>query len=248
MESPARDFLLSLMYENELTSGTFDEKAYNLCCLALRLARKYKNGQLSDTEATKTFLEFKKECNCVINGVRELLITYKAITETERLKYYDEYRYVINELLDWLDDVFKTGNIEQRKWSKIQCKHEGLLNKEIIFINFDTNRMNAEVTVLRARIDSLNQQREKSKGEPKDSKSEIKENANILTGEPLALAMLVEHPDWSDTKIAKKIGINRTTLYDWSNFKKAKEALKEGKNHLPKGRKDSKNGNIEAWD
>ena len=74
------------------------------------------------------------------------------------------------------------------------------------------------------------------------------QNGDILTGEPLALAMLVEHPDWSDTKIAKAVGVNRTTLYDWPNFKKAKEALKQGQNDLPKGSKNSETGNMEAWD
>jgi len=70
---------------------------------------------------------------------------------------------------------------------------------------------------------------------------------NTLTGEALALAMLVKHPDWSDRKIAKAVSVNRTTLYDWPKFKKAKEALKQGKNNLPKGSKNSETGDIEAW-
>ena len=68
------------------------------------------------------------------------------------------------------------------------------------------------------------------------------------TGEALALAMLVEHPDWPDTKIAKAVGVNRTTLYDWPNFKKAKEALKQGKKEFPKGSKNGETGNVEAWE
>jgi hypothetical protein len=74
------------------------------------------------------------------------------------------------------------------------------------------------------------------------------QNDKALTKEALALAMLVEHPDWPDTKIAKAVGVSRTTLYDWSNFKKAKETLKQGKNHLPKGSKDGKTGKMEAWE
>nr|MBC8273541.1 helix-turn-helix domain-containing protein [Chloroflexota bacterium] len=68
-----------------------------------------------------------------------------------------------------------------------------------------------------------------------------------ITGEALALAMLVEHPGWSDTRIAKAVGVNRTTLYDWPNFKKAKEALKQGKKKFPRGSKNAETGDIEAW-
>jgi hypothetical protein len=74
------------------------------------------------------------------------------------------------------------------------------------------------------------------------------QKGNDLTGEALALAMLVKHPDWPDTKIAKTIGVNRTTLYDWPIFKKAKEALKQGKKEFPKGSKNGETGSMEAWE
>ncbi|MGD0786128.1 MAG: hypothetical protein ABR969_09995 [Sedimentisphaerales bacterium] len=81
-----------------------------------------------------------------------------------------------------------------------------------------------------------------------DSKAGETKKRNNLTGEALALAMLVQHPDWSDTKIAKAVGVSRTTLYDWPKFKKAKEALKQGKNDIPRGSKNGETGDIEAWD
>lgn len=67
------------------------------------------------------------------------------------------------------------------------------------------------------------------------------------TGVALALAMLAEHPDWTDKKIAKEIGISRTTLYTWPDFKKAKEILKQERKRLLKGSKNSKTGELEAW-
>ena len=71
---------------------------------------------------------------------------------------------------------------------------------------------------------------------------------DVLTGEAKALAILVEHPEWTDKKIAEAIGVSRTTLYDWSKFKKAKEALNQGKNRFPHGSKDGETGDIEAWE
>jgi DNA-binding transcriptional regulator YiaG len=84
--------------------------------------------------------------------------------------------------------------------------------------------------------------------QPETARSDDAEKKNEPTGEPLALAMLVKHPDWSDTKIAKYIGVSRTTLYDWPNFKKAKDALKQGKTDLPRGSKNAETGDIEAWE
>ena len=65
--------------------------------------------------------------------------------------------------------------------------------------------------------------------------------------ETLALAVLADHPDWSDTKIAKKAGCNRTTLYTFEKFMAAREILREGKNDLPRGSKFP-DEDMEAWD
>jgi DNA-binding XRE family transcriptional regulator len=89
----------------------------------------------------------------------------------------------------------------------------------------------------------LNRLRDLSDKEAGETKNE-----NVPTGEALALAMLVKYPDWTDKKIAKAIGVSRTTLYDWPNFRKAKETLKQGKNDLPNGSKDGETGDMEAWD
>lgn len=81
----------------------------------------------------------------------------------------------------------------------------------------------------------------------RQKRDELERNENKFSGETLALAMLVEHPEWTDKKIAEAVGVNRTTLYDWPNFKKAKEALKQGKKKFPRGSKNSKTGDMEAW-
>lgn len=44
-----------------------------------------------------------------------------------------------------------------------------------------------------------------------------------------ALALLIEHPDWSDTKIAQAVPCSRTTLYSWHEFKMAREAMETGR-------------------
>jgi hypothetical protein len=62
----------------------------------------------------------------------------------------------------------------------------------------------------------------------------------------LALAVLQQHPEWSDTRIAKAAGCSRTTLYRWPFYVKARELLASGKKVRPRGSK-SKDGVIEAW-
>ncbi len=68
-----------------------------------------------------------------------------------------------------------------------------------------------------------------------------------LTKEARALATLVEHPEWSDIKIAKEAGCHVRSLYRWKAFTGARVAQKEVKADIPKGSKSS-DGTIEAWD
>jgi hypothetical protein len=72
-------------------------------------------------------------------------------------------------------------------------------------------------------------------------------NKLCLSKEALALAALKDHPEWTDSQIAKAAGCKRTSLYDMPAFVKAKAMLKVGKKDLPKGRKD-KDGRVEAWE
>ncbi len=76
---------------------------------------------------------------------------------------------------------------------------------------------------------------------------EIPQPADSLTGEDKALALLIRHPKWSDTKIAKAVPCHRTTLYKWPTYRKACEALKSARNDMPQGSKDGETGTVEAW-
>ncbi len=60
-----------------------------------------------------------------------------------------------------------------------------------------------------------------------------------------ALAMLVTHPDMTDTQIAEAVGVNRTTPYTWPEYKAARQAM--ASDPPPRGAK-SKDGVIEAID
>jgi len=62
----------------------------------------------------------------------------------------------------------------------------------------------------------------------------------------LALAILADHPEWSDKKIAEEAGCSRTSLYRWPKYRKAREILKAGKEAIPRGEKSAE-GDMEAW-
>jgi len=47
------------------------------------------------------------------------------------------------------------------------------------------------------------------------------------SGEALALAVLVTHPDWSNVQVAKAIGRHRGTLYRYRMYTDAKKLLAE---------------------
>ncbi|MBW2605327.1 MAG: hypothetical protein JRE28_13620 [Deltaproteobacteria bacterium] len=62
-----------------------------------------------------------------------------------------------------------------------------------------------------------------------------------------ALALLIDHPDWTDKKIADEAGLYRTSLYRYSMFKSLRKLIKDiGKNGLPRGYKMT-SGIIEAY-
>ena len=104
------------------------------------------------------------------------------------------------------------------------------------------------IDAVRAAMKKAVRVREKDRGSGTDNEADDMQTGNIPNGEALALALLVQHPNWPDTKIAKTVGVNRTTLYDWRNFKKAKEVLKQGKKEFPKGSKNGETRNVEAWE
>jgi hypothetical protein len=78
--------------------------------------------------------------------------------------------------------------------------------------------------------------------------SEAREGASsaAVGAEGRALALLIAHPELTDTEIAKRVGVNRTTLYKFDKFKAAKKALKSGRDAIPRGSKINKS--VESWD
>lgn len=68
-----------------------------------------------------------------------------------------------------------------------------------------------------------------------------------LGTEEKALAVLLQHPTWSKTQIAKVMGRSRSTLYRCKRFMAAYAHLREERSELPRGDKDAETGDIEAW-
>ncbi|MCC7291436.1 MAG: hypothetical protein IT449_05160 [Phycisphaerales bacterium] len=70
---------------------------------------------------------------------------------------------------------------------------------------------------------------------------------DVLKGEAKALALLVAHPEWSNTQIAKAVPCNLRTLHKWKLFKQARAALKSTRATVAHGSKDRKTHRVEAW-
>jgi len=68
-----------------------------------------------------------------------------------------------------------------------------------------------------------------------------------LSAQAKALAILVEHPEWTDTRIAKAVPCSRTTLYRWPRFREARAAMKVGRASMSRGSKYT-GENVESWD
>lgn len=64
----------------------------------------------------------------------------------------------------------------------------------------------------------------------------------------MALAVLQQHPDWTNERIAHAIGCARTTLSRWPDFQQARRIIKGQKQSHLRGYKDRKTGDMEAWE
>ncbi len=70
-------------------------------------------------------------------------------------------------------------------------------------------------------------------------------NPAALTLEARALALLVQHPEWTNAQIADAVPCARTTLNTWSRFMAARKAQKLGE-APPRGFKDRDSGNFDT--
>lgn len=74
---------------------------------------------------------------------------------------------------------------------------------------------------------------------------------NKTSNEYKAMILLKENPNWSVAKIAKTLGVSRTTPYGWKNFKKARTAIakdaEDARRDMPRAFINPKTGNIEPF-
>jgi hypothetical protein len=74
---------------------------------------------------------------------------------------------------------------------------------------------------------------------------------DTMSKEARALAVLQDHPGWTNVQIANVAGVHPKTLSSQKrmpNFIRARAILKTGKLDIPKGSKDAETGDIEAWE
>ena len=83
---------------------------------------------------------------------------------------------------------------------------------------------------------------------PLNSEADGPDDRTKLTGEALALATIVQYPEWTDIQVAKHIGYSRTSLYRWPRYREAKASLRASRADHPRGTRDGETGSIEAWE
>ncbi len=154
MES-VNSLLHKLLMSDELPSEIADEKAGGLCLQALRLARVIKKGQLSRVEKERAFSSFREDCDWIVGRVRKLLTEYKQIPDSERFHYFDKYENLVNELLEWLTEVVNGKNADLPRWQRLRHRHIALIEKEVLFLNVENDRLESERKKLEARIQKL---------------------------------------------------------------------------------------------
>ncbi len=101
--------------------------------------------------------------------------------------------------------------------------------------------------ILRQHAAALGVVSETAAGEP-DAAPQPQAPESQMSGEARALAILTDHPDWTDTRIAREAGLHVKTLYKYSRYKTARGVLKQsGRAGLPRGFRTD-DGDIEAYE
>ena len=84
--------------------------------------------------------------------------------------------------------------------------------------------------------------------EPDTPPAQSQGDDSQMSGEARALAVLTDHPDWTDKRIAEEAGVHPKTLYRYERYKTARQMLKDsGRAGLPRGFKTG-DGDIEAYE
>jgi hypothetical protein len=112
------------------------------------------------------------------------------------------------------------------------------------------NLLSVNLTELKRRIETDEARvKENTDGEGSDEskKPKVGNGGDGMTKEAKAVAVLIDHPDWSNQKIAEAAGCHVKSLSRMSKFRSARSMQKSGKRERPLGRKDL-NGDVEAED
>jgi len=161
----------------------------------------------------------------------------------------DDPEVIDNHDRDWITQCFLPGLRRCDNVPKDLIESVRVANKIVFKLCKDDKTPSEDIRAeLFETWDLLNQYLEKnclnSKTPPAEQNGGQK---NKISKEAKVLAVLTDNPELSDTDIAKKAGVNRTSLYKMKKYMKAKEILKSSKADFPKGSK-SKDSDIEAWD
>jgi hypothetical protein len=81
---------------------------------------------------------------------------------------------------------------------------------------------------------------------PNAKESAASDTQPTLGKEARALALLTEHPGWTDAEIARNVPCSRTSLYRFKKYVQARELLESTRMETARGSK-TKGGEIEAW-
>jgi hypothetical protein len=87
-----------------------------------------------------------------------------------------------------------------------------------------------------------------SRGEPASSPIPIepkKTRGKLLHH---AVALLLEHPDWTNKQLAANLGCNAKSLSRFDRLKEMRRAMAAGRQDRPRGWKDGRTGHVEGWD
>ncbi len=174
----------------------------------------------------------------------EQIDAFVAKSDNLRLEY--RYRWLFRVAAEWLDA--NREKLPLQPPPAFCCDWEDHINPSVAYVETNAAAIAdlIEAEAVGKPTDPAIEQGGKPAPSSEPTDNTASDEGETVSMEAMALATLADHPEWSDTQIAKAVGCSRTSLYRWPKFVKSQEILKAGKDTMPHGEKTA-DGDFEAW-
>lgn len=176
--------------------------------------------------------------------IKELTEDLELMGQTASARRLDYY----SDILERLERKYPKRYLAGHKYNE---QRRDMLGGGCINLTQYIRKLVNDENIVMVKTDQGTKFKADSADPPKKTEPKPDPGKDSPSKEALALAILKDHPDWTNERIAEAVGVHVKTLSSkkWHDFREARKILKgHGKAATIRGYKDPETGDIDAWD